>query len=115
MDPRFPEAVRLQRAGNIAAASQRIATAMPAACSLHEAITASHDAYEELALRFARNAAELARLRQKVAAARVDGPLFQPGRLCRNLEAAFTATWNRHRQGRPPANIAVRLGPPGEN
>jgi predicted O-linked N-acetylglucosamine transferase (SPINDLY family) len=56
----------------------RVATSMLTACGLRETITPSLEDYEALTLRLARDPAELAQLRQKVAAARTPAGLIVP-------------------------------------
>jgi protein O-GlcNAc transferase len=46
-------------------------------------------------------------VRVKLAANRLTTPLFDTDRFRRHIEAAYTAMWERHRQGLPPAGFAV--------
>ena len=49
----------------------------------------------------------LASLRQRLAERRLQSPLFDTPRFTRHLEAAYSAMWQRHRDGLPPDHIVV--------
>jgi predicted O-linked N-acetylglucosamine transferase (SPINDLY family) len=80
----------------------RVAASLVRAAGLPELAAANEDDYEAMALRFARDEAALARVRAKLARARGEAALFDTARFTRNLEAAFTAMWQRHLQGLAP-------------
>jgi predicted O-linked N-acetylglucosamine transferase (SPINDLY family) len=63
--------------------------------------------YEALALRLARDPAMLSALKAKLAHNRATHPLFDTARFTRNLEAAYIAMLERHRQKLPPATFGL--------
>jgi predicted O-linked N-acetylglucosamine transferase (SPINDLY family) len=85
----------------------RVATSLLEAIGLPELVTKSLVEYEALALRLARDPAELAALRAKLARHRTGWPLFDTDRFRRHLEAAYVAMWERCQRGEPPASFAV--------
>ena len=68
--------------------------------------------YRECALKLARNPQMLAALRARLAAHRDSFPLFKTQRFTLHIEAAYTAMWERHQRGDPPAAISVPAMPP---
>jgi predicted O-linked N-acetylglucosamine transferase (SPINDLY family) len=89
----------------------RVAGSLLRAVGLPELVTESLPDYEALALRLARDGAQLAALRQKLAAARDTCALFDSARFTRHLEAAYVTMWERCQRGESPAGFAVaRLG-----
>jgi protein O-GlcNAc transferase len=64
-------------------------------------------AYEAMARKLADDPSLLQGYRDSLNLNRDSAPLFDNVRFRRNLEAAYTAMWERHRQGEPPQNIAV--------
>ena len=87
----------------------RVAGSLLRAIGLDELITESLQDYEALALRLARDADLLARLRARLAANRHSFPLFDTRRSTRNLEAAFARMCEINRTGQPPTGFSVRL------
>lgn len=87
--------------------ASRVAGSLLRAMDLRELVTASLADYEALALALATDATRLAELKAKVSANRVTSRLFDTAQRTRNLEAAFTRMWERHRHGEPPADFAV--------
>jgi predicted O-linked N-acetylglucosamine transferase (SPINDLY family) len=77
------------------------------AIGLDELITESLQDYETLALRLARDADLLARLRARLGANRHSFPLFDTRRSTRNLEAAFERMCEINRAGQPPTGFSV--------
>jgi predicted O-linked N-acetylglucosamine transferase (SPINDLY family) len=69
------------------------------AIELPELVTATPDAYEQLAIELAKNPARLAALKAKLARNRLATPLFDTAMFTRNIEAAYTAMMERHRAG----------------
>jgi predicted O-linked N-acetylglucosamine transferase (SPINDLY family) len=63
--------------------------------------------YQALALRLARNADLLARLRARLEANRNTSPLFDGGRFARNLEKAYVTMWETYAAGGKPRPFAV--------
>jgi predicted O-linked N-acetylglucosamine transferase (SPINDLY family) len=70
-------------------------------------VTQSLEAYEQLAVRLAKNPAELAAVKAKLATNRGTCPLFDTLQYTRDLEAAFTRMWELSRKGKPPQSISV--------
>src|SRR4030081_1900459 len=87
--------------------ASRVASSLLHAVGLPELVTGSLEDYEALALKFARDPAMLASLRQKLAHNREGYPLFDTARFTRHIEASYTAMWERHERGEPPESFAV--------
>lgn len=87
--------------------ASRVATSLISAAGLSELSVKSLAEYEALALKLAANPALLASFRQKAERARVDSPLFDTERMCRNLELAYATVHERHRRGEPPVSFDV--------
>lgn len=85
----------------------RVAASLLRAVGLPELVTSNLTDYEALALRLATDAAFLAAVAGKLAQNRNTRPLFDSGRFCRHLEAAFQKMWDMHRQGRSPESFYV--------
>jgi len=90
--------------------ASRVAASLLTAVGLPELVTHSLDDYEALALRLAREPAELAALKAKLASNRTTTPLFDTAAITRHLEQAYATMVERHRRGEPPAAFVV----PGE-
>jgi len=84
----------------------RVAASLLHAIGLPELIAPSLECYEAMALRFARDPAALAQVREKLAENRETHALFDTVRFTRNLEGAFTEMWERYQRGEP-AGFAV--------
>jgi predicted O-linked N-acetylglucosamine transferase (SPINDLY family) len=82
---------------------------------LPELITYSLEEYEARALTLARDPAQLAALRQKLAINRTTYPLFDTERFTRHIEAAYTTMWERSRRGEPPQSFAVAARDQGQH
>jgi predicted O-linked N-acetylglucosamine transferase (SPINDLY family) len=89
----------------------RVAASLLHAAHLPELVAPSIAQYEAAALGFARNREGLTAIREKLAQARQTSPLFDTARFTANLEAAYTAMWERLRRGLPPESFAVAGGP----
>jgi len=89
----------------------RMAGSLLHAVGLPELITHKLEDYENLALKLATTPELLADIRRKLAENRRTRPLFDTGRFCRHLEAAYFAMHQRAMQGKPPADI--NLSPHG--
>ncbi|MGC2201804.1 MAG: glycosyltransferase, partial [Stellaceae bacterium] len=87
--------------------ASRVAGSLLRTVGLRELITTSLDEYEALALRLARDAPLLARLRENLAENRPTSPLFDTARFTRNLEAAYRQMWELCLTGRSPAAFSV--------
>jgi predicted O-linked N-acetylglucosamine transferase (SPINDLY family) len=72
-----------------------------------EAIGDSPQAYEAAAQKLAQDPAELQRLRDKLARARSEGPLFDAARFARNMESAYGTMVARWREGQKAAAFQV--------
>jgi protein O-GlcNAc transferase len=77
------------------------------AIGLPELITHSLEEYEALAVRLARNPAELRSIRQKLNENRSSTPLFDHLRYVRNLENAYRQMWEIFLTGEKPRQIDV--------
>lgn len=86
----------------------RVAASLLHAAGLSELVTASLEEYEAMALKLAREPEALGVLRSKLEAARAVSPLFDTARYTQGLEAAFSAMYDRFRQGVPPGPITVK-------
>ena len=84
----------------------RVAASLVTAAGLPEMVVDSLDDYESTALDLARNPQRLAAIRAKLA--RRPGPLFDPARYRRSLEAAYEVMWERWRRGDAPESFAAR-------
>jgi predicted O-linked N-acetylglucosamine transferase (SPINDLY family) len=85
----------------------RVGASLLNAIELPELVTATPDAYEQLAIELAKNPARLAALKAKLARNRLATPLFDTARFTRNIEAAYTAMMERHRAGLSPDHIQL--------
>lgn len=85
----------------------RVAASLLSAIGLPELIAVTPQAYEQMAIDLATDPDKLARIRSKLAGNRLTAPLFDTGRFARNIEAAYTAMYERHRAGLPPDHIDV--------
>jgi Tfp pilus assembly protein PilF len=90
----------------------RVGASLLHAVGLPELVTESLEEYEALALELARNRDHLRSLRRRLEANRPTCALFDTARLCRHLESAYEAMWDRHRRGEPPAGFSV--APPAD-
>ena len=91
--------------------ASRVAASILRAIDLPELITDSEAAYEDLALRLAREPSNLAAVKEKLARNRAVKPLFDTDRFRRHMEAAYAEMVERHRRGRSPASFAVEALP----
>jgi predicted O-linked N-acetylglucosamine transferase (SPINDLY family) len=85
----------------------RVAASLLRAVGLPELVTESVPDHEALALKIAREPELLASLKARLAQNRGTFPLFDTARFTRSVEAAYTAMWQRHKRGEPPAHFAV--------
>lgn len=85
----------------------RVAASLLTAVGLPELITHNHEAYEALAVKLAGDPDLLAATRNKLAHQRLSQPLFNTGQFTRHIEAAYTAMWQRYRQGLAPESIRI--------
>ena len=85
----------------------RVAASLLAAVGLPEMITRSWEEYEELALKLSSDSERLAGLKARLARNRATHSLFDTGRYCRHLEAAYITMWERVQSKAPPASFFV--------
>ena len=81
------------------------------ALGCEELIAPSLEAYESMALRFAREPDLLRDMKQKLARNRDIMPLFDTARFARDLEKAYITMWERARAGMSPASFTVEGRP----
>jgi predicted O-linked N-acetylglucosamine transferase (SPINDLY family) len=87
--------------------ASRMAGSLLNAIGLPELITNSLADYESLAHKLATDPGMLADIRARLSQNRTTCPLFDTDRFRRHLESAFTAMYERHQRGEPPADISV--------
>jgi predicted O-linked N-acetylglucosamine transferase (SPINDLY family) len=85
----------------------RVAASLLRAVGLPELVAPDLAAYRAIALDLATDPGKLAALTAKLARNRDTTALFDTGRFCRHLEAAFTTMVQRYEGGQPPASFAV--------
>jgi predicted O-linked N-acetylglucosamine transferase (SPINDLY family) len=85
----------------------RVAASLLTAINLPELITATPQAYENLAIELAANPDKLAAIKRQLANNRLTTPLFDTKRYTRHLEVAYKAMHERHQAGLPPDTIHV--------
>ncbi|HMH17013.1 MAG TPA: hypothetical protein VK572_02590, partial [Burkholderiales bacterium] len=74
---------------------------------LDELAVKSFEEYEALAIGLATHPERLRALKTKLAQNRETHPLFDTGRLVRNLERAYQEMWRIHDSGGPPQSFDV--------
>jgi predicted O-linked N-acetylglucosamine transferase (SPINDLY family) len=85
----------------------RVAASLLRAVGLPELITDSLAEYEALALKLAQDSPSLQALKTRLAQNRTICPLFNTDRFARQIEAAYTMMWNRHRARQRPEPFVV--------
>jgi predicted O-linked N-acetylglucosamine transferase (SPINDLY family) len=85
----------------------RVAASLLNALGLLELVATSPSAYEALALRLARDPAALTEIKAKLARNLESSGIFDAQRYTRNLEKAFTAMRERHRNGEPAKGFQI--------
>jgi predicted O-linked N-acetylglucosamine transferase (SPINDLY family) len=83
----------------------RVSASLLDAVGLPDLVAADPDAYEELALRLARDPAALAAIRARLGANRSTHALFDPRRFVRHLERLYERMLDRHAAGLPPGHL----------
>ncbi len=86
----------------------RVGASLLNAIGLPELIASDLTAYEQLAVRLARQPHELQALRDKLAAHRTTWPLFDTPRFTKNLESAYRTMWDIHAAGQQPRGFEVQ-------
>jgi len=85
----------------------RVAASLLGAIGLPELITDDWAAYEALALRLAREPAQLRGLKDRLAQNRATYPLFDTDRFRRHIETAYRQMWEIAERGEAPRHFAV--------
>ena len=93
----------LTQAGESFAA--RVAASLLNAIGLPELITETQEQYESLAIELALNSVKLRALKEKLQQNRLTAPLFNTDLYTRNLEAAYSAMYERYQADLPPEHI----------
>jgi predicted O-linked N-acetylglucosamine transferase (SPINDLY family) len=85
----------------------RVAASLLCAVGLEELVTHNLADYEALALRLATEPSLLHDIRRKLAQNKQTHPLFDTGRFCRHIEAAYQEMWETWQRGEAPRSFAV--------
>jgi predicted O-linked N-acetylglucosamine transferase (SPINDLY family) len=85
----------------------RVAASLLQAVGLPELVTENLRDYEALALELARDAAELAAIRSRLAQKRATCSLFDTDLHRRNIEAAYQGMWTRWQNGQAPESFDI--------
>jgi predicted O-linked N-acetylglucosamine transferase (SPINDLY family) len=88
----------------------RVAASALSAAGLGELIATSHEDYEVLALKLAREPQTLSAIKSRLAHNCRTCALFDTVRYTRYLESAYAQMWQRHRNGEAPAHLTVQTG-----
>lgn len=87
--------------------SGRAAASLLTAVGLPELVTTTLEAYARTAIDLATHPEKLATIKSKLADNRLTTPLFDTGLFTKNIEAAYSAMYQRHQAGLPPDHIAI--------
>ncbi len=87
--------------------ASRVAGSLLHALGFGELVTADYESYRALISRLAGDAAELAGLRARLAAAVANSPVFDGARFARDLERAYDRMWDIFAAGEKPEGFAV--------
>jgi predicted O-linked N-acetylglucosamine transferase (SPINDLY family) len=87
--------------------ASRMGASLLHAIGLPELVTTTAADYEALAVALALNPQRYRQVREKLWRNRLTAPLFDIPRFTRHLEAAYSAMYERHHAGLPPAAIHV--------
>jgi protein O-GlcNAc transferase len=85
----------------------RVAASLLHAVGLGALVASSLQEYEMLALRLARDASLRAEIKNRLEQNRLQYPLFDSARFCRNIETSYETMWQRWQRGKAPASFAV--------
>ncbi len=85
--------------------ASRVAASILMAGGLPELIAHDLDAYEEMAVRLARNPDQLGAMRRRLGKNRLNLPLFDTPKFVRELEYAYGEMWRLYRGGEKPRTI----------
>jgi len=83
----------------------RVGASLLTAVGLEDLITPDFDRYEDLAVRLGQDAAALAAIKGRLAAAQPKTVLFDPDRFARSLERAYWEMWHIYSAGEAPRTI----------
>jgi predicted O-linked N-acetylglucosamine transferase (SPINDLY family) len=87
--------------------ASRVAASLLTAIDLPELIATTQQRYEEVAIELALNPDRLARIKTRLRDNRLTSPLFDTPRFTCNLEAAYTAIYDRYQAGMPTDHIRL--------
>jgi protein O-GlcNAc transferase len=85
----------------------RMGASLLSAIGLPELVTATPQAYEELAVELAASSGKLREIKDKLDRNRLTAPLFDTQLFTRHIERAYAEMYRRHRAGLPPDHIHV--------
>src|SRR5262249_15436957 len=85
----------------------RVAASALEAVGLPELVTRNLADYEALAAKMASEATRLQTIRARMQGNRSTRPLFDMGRLCRHVEAAYRTMWDIHARGEKARHFSV--------
>jgi predicted O-linked N-acetylglucosamine transferase (SPINDLY family) len=86
----------------------RVAASLLTTAGMPELITSTLEEYEALAFRVATSPALRRELREKLEKNRLQFPLFDTDRFCRQIETAYETMWERWQRGDPPHGFSVK-------
>jgi protein O-GlcNAc transferase len=87
--------------------ASRVGASLLQAVDLGEWVADDDEGYLQRVLRLARDSAQRAEVRARLAGARTDAPLFDSGRFARDLEALYARMWERHETGLPAQHLVA--------
>lgn len=85
----------------------RMAASLLNAIHLPELIATTPEAYEQMAIDLATHPEKLAAIKNKLAENRLTTPLFDTALFTKNIEAAYSAMYERHQAELPPDRIVI--------
>jgi predicted O-linked N-acetylglucosamine transferase (SPINDLY family) len=85
----------------------RVAASLLYSLELPELVTDTLAGYERMALKLARDADALGRMREKLQRNRATHSLFDEEGFTRDLARAYLMMWERHQRGEPSASFRV--------
>jgi predicted O-linked N-acetylglucosamine transferase (SPINDLY family) len=89
----------------------RVAASLLRAIDLPELVTTTEETYEALAVEIALDAARHETIRKRLQGNRLNAPLFDVPNFTRNLEAAYSAMYERYQAGLLPDHIDIARVP----
>jgi protein O-GlcNAc transferase len=85
----------------------RVAASLLHAAGLGDLVTSSLEEYELLALKLARDGPLRADIQRRLEQNRLQYPLFDSARFCRNIETSYETMWRCWQRGESPASFAI--------